>query len=545
MERELPPEPAFAQNIHLTPFEHHVKVMQGRLAQLPRPTAEDLMSRALASYHADKAQAGQETRPGTAPLAAATEHVEAPGGEDLRGDSSQRIGQDVEASQELCEDSQADQENMAPANKTAPRRPVKQRQQVAKTAFSFSYFQSEQGLQFLMDTGKLDPEAKPLQPSVKKEKRARPPPSVPQRTPWNPRLVGEEPEEQEEDPENDEAEEGEGHWPGQQHGGYASGVGFAGGHGGQEFHPVMEEGDRGTLGFSPGARLPIVPEKDDHPVGPHPNKKTALWDVYGEPRAQKPKISQAYTEINAEYLEVEGATDRRVRTAAIAHKKNAHKAPSVQTVRKTGQHVIGMGAELGAKEILGDMGTAGVEEHWKLSSTMQGLGDSNQLIEVMPGACRFGPLRLGSLYRMVFYLRNLDVDVTRFNVKPPETEMVKVHWTPGHLAPGMATKITVEVAALAARKIEQLVEIQVKAHIVRVPVTAKVIDADEYDRLDAESFALHARRIGRHRERSENQKPSPVQLVTDPEYCQKVMSRAYMPAPPEFQDGPGDPELLG
>jgi hypothetical protein len=545
-ERELPPEPAFVQNLQLTPFEHHVKVMQGRLAMLPSPTAEDLLSRALASFQAEKAQVGQEARSGAAASFAATEHVEAPGGEDIRGDATQRPSQDAETSQDLGEDSQVDQENVAPANKTAPRRPAKQRQQVAETEFSFSYFKSEQGLQFLMDTGKLDPEAKQLQASMQKEKRARPPPPVPQRTPWNPRLVGEEPDEQEE-PEDNEAEEGmEAQWPGHHQGGYAStGTGFAGGHGGQEFHAVMEEGDRMPLPFSPGNRLPIVPEKDDHPVGPHPNKKTALWDVYGEPRTQKSKISQAYTEINAEYLEVEGATDRRVRTAAIAHKKNAHKAPSVQTVRKTGQHVIGMGAELGAKEILGDIALAGVDEHWKLSSTMQGLGDSNQLVEVMPGACRFGPLRLGSLYRMHFYLRNLDVDVTRFNVKPPDSDMVKVHWTPGHLAPGMATKITVEVAALAARKIEQLVEIQVKAHIVRVPVTAKVIDADEYDRLDAESFALHARRIGRHRERSENQKPSPVQLVTDPDYCQKVMSKAYMPAPPEFQDGPGDPELLG
>eukprot|EP00930_Biecheleria_cincta_P044938 TRINITY_DN30967_c0_g1_i1.p1 TRINITY_DN30967_c0_g1~~TRINITY_DN30967_c0_g1_i1.p1 ORF type:complete len:1572 (+),score=357.35 TRINITY_DN30967_c0_g1_i1:89-4804(+) len=114
-EQELPPEPAFVQNLKLTPFEHHVKVMQGRLAMLPSPTAGDLLSRALASFQAEKAQVGQEACTGAAASAAAMEHAEAPGGEDMRGDSTQRPGQDDETSQELREDSQVDQENVAPA----------------------------------------------------------------------------------------------------------------------------------------------------------------------------------------------------------------------------------------------------------------------------------------------------------------------------------------------------------------------------------------------------------------------------------------------
>lgn len=60
-----------------------------------------------------------------------------------------------------------------------------------------------------------------------------------------------------------------------------------------------------------------------------------------------------------------------------------------------------------------------------------------------------------------------------------------------------------EVLALEVMPIQQLVEISTKAHVIRVPITARVIGAEEYDRLDAESMALHGRRIGRHRERSE------------------------------------------
>jgi len=280
---------------------------------------------------------------------------------------------------------------------------------------------------------------------------------------------------------------------------------------------------------------PIEPEQQETPPGPHPDKRSAEWDVYGGRRPEKPPVSQAYMEINAEYLEVEGATDRRVRTSSVSQKKNAVKAPSVSSVRKTGVHQIGRGTEISAQEILGDA-IHHVDEHWKLSSTMQGLGSQNALVDVRPGACRFGPLRRGSLYRMAFFVRNLDVDVTRFNVAPVKSEYVSVHYQPGHLAPGIAAKVVVEIAALAPQKVEQLVEVKLKAHVVRVPVTARIFDAEEYDRLDAESMALHGRRIGRHRERTEANKPGPVELVTDVSYCRKVMADRYMAPPPDFEE---------
>lgn len=179
------------------------------------------------------------------------------------------------------------------------------------------------------------------------------------------------------------------------------------------------------------------------------------------------------------------------------------------------------------------------EEHWKLTSTMQGLGDSNSLVEVTPGICRFGPVRQGGVYRMAFYVRNLDVDVTRFNVTPLKSEFVQAHHQPGQIAPGMAAKIVVEVAAKQPGKVEQLVEVRIKAHVVRVPVTARILEAEEYDRLDAESVALHRRHIGRHREKcgGDAGEKRPVEVVSDEKYCRKVLGESnYLAQPADVYD---------
>ncbi|CAE7589360.1 SPAG17, partial [Symbiodinium pilosum] len=474
--KEIPPEPAFAQGLKLDPFEHCVKVLQGRLGEQPSPEAAELLSRALAVLAvADREGAVElEAVPLEMPQGATEEAEE----EAQAADCARKP-----------EDSMQDQENIAPqAPKSAwtSVKKGKKRLSVVETEWSFSYFKSETGLQFLMDTGMLDPDSKPRQ-AVVKEKRPRPAPPPPPRTPWNPRLVGEptdEPE-QEASPENRgaEDEEVEDGWPGA-----TFGV--------PEFGALAEDENQQQF-FQPAQRVPIMAVQDDAPFGPHPDKKGPTWDVYGEPRAPKGKISQAYVGVNTDYMEVEGPTGRRTNTSALAHKR----------------------------------------------SHVKGLGDNHMLVEVMPGACRFGPLRQGSLYRMSVFVRNLEVDVTRFNVKPPESKLVNVKWQPGHLAPGMATKLTVEVLALEPARIEQLLEVHTKAHIIRVPITARIVGAEEYDRLDAESMALHGRRIGRHREKSETHKPGPVQLITEPSYCKKVMGPTWQPPPVEFDDLPAT-ELL-
>merc|ERR1740117_1170447 len=130
---------------------------------------------------------------------------------------------------------------------------------------------------------------------------------------------------------------------------------------------------------------------------------------------------------------------------------------------------------------------------------------------------------------MSFSIRNLDVDVTRFNVMPLDrpargsdrpSEFVSVRHQPGHIAPGMASKITVEVAAREPAVVEQLVEVRVKAHIIRVPVMARVFAADEYDELDANSVRQSGRHIGKHRAGVDGQGKGPVE-VAEEAYCKR------------------------
>ena len=45
---------------------------------------------------------------------------------------------------------------------------------------------------------------------------------------------------------------------------------------------------------------------------------------------------------------------------------------------------------------------------------------SPDLPQVQPGAIRFGALRAGGVYRLPVFLKNLDVDVTRYTIKPLE-----------------------------------------------------------------------------------------------------------------------------
>jgi len=400
------------------------------------------------------------------------------------------------------------------------------RQPVADAEFSFAYFKSEMGLQFLMETGELDMERKLKQKRDGNMGEQRQGPTA-ARSPWNPALVGEEPvqETTQREQEGRRSSHSQHMQDEEQRQGYY-------------YLDEQPEHQEYKLPFHQQQQRGVPQERVPTPDGPHPDKKSSKWDHRGDLRPPKPPVSQAYVEINTDYLEVEGATDRRVRTSSIAHKKNAQRAPSVQSVRKTGAHAVGRGTELSAKEIVGDIRDVGHEEHWKLTSTMQGLGDSNNLVAVVPGTCRFGPLCLGKVYRMYFFLRNLDVDTTGY-VITSHSDFVQICHTPGEIvgdgskvagkiAPGMAKKVCVEIAAHTPKdRIEHLIEIMVKAHKISVPVTARILDVEEYEKDDATEMAIHQRHIGRTRERGDpasNGKPPPVEEVPDPEYCKQAFS---------------------
>lgn len=169
-------------------------------------------------------------------------------------------------------------------------------------------------------------------------------------------------------------------------------------------------------------------------------------------------------------------------------------------VRKSGQHVM-TGDHLQTLDrarhamhpLKDDDQTAGVK--WELTSTLQGLGDPNCLVEVVPGHLRFGLLRRGGVYQIVLNLKNSDVESTRFNVLVPKSDFVKCIYTPHNVAPGLSLQTIVELWAHHSGKIQQVVEVHCKGHVIKVPVTARVLDPEEYDSLDAESVLLNNKRI--------------------------------------------------
>merc|ERR1719506_3575382 len=198
----------------------------------------------------------------------------------------------------------------------------------------------------------------------------------------------------------------------------------------------------------------VIHERPTSPPGPHPDKKSVQYDVYGAPRPVPPPAPKAFLAPNARFLEVEAETDRRVRTGSVVMKKNARLAPSVQEVRRAGLHVLrGLSESRG----VGAVHDADVQARDpQMTSTMQGLGDPSCLVEVAPGALRFGTLRAGGIYRLAVFV-----------------------------------KIVVEVRAHAPAKVDTFLDVRVKAHCIKVPIIARVLDAEEYDSLETESFRLH------------------------------------------------------
>jgi len=259
----------------------------------------------------------------------------------------------------------------------------------------------------------------------------------------------------------------------------------------------------------------VIHERPSSPPGPHPDKKSVKYDVYGEHRPLPPPAPKAFLGPNTTFLEVEAETDRRVRTGSVVMKKNARLAPSVQEVRRAGLHVL---RGLSEKRGVGAVPDADVQARDpQMTSTMQGLGDPSCLVEVAPGALRFGTLRAGGVYRLAVFVKNLDVDVTRYTVKAMEEPFLKLWYAHTPLAPGMSVKIVVEVRAHAPARIDTFLDVRVKAHCIKVPVVARVLDAEEYDSLETESLRLHGRKLVKRG----------VELVTDEQYCKKALGDAY------------------
>jgi len=372
---------------------------------------------------------------------------------------------------------------------------------------TFKYFESQLGIQFLMEIGKLEKipaySPPPLSPKLEVTDQLW--------AAWNPRMV------YDPDPLSPTHEEPEieyVHEPHlQQHAGMVQNENTE--------HPGMEKELEKEKPEPPPAMetIPMIPPE------PFPVKREDWFNSFGNLSPPKKPKNQDFVTNNLRFLEIEGPVDRRVRTCSIIHKKNSCYAPSVQNVRKHGSHVL-HGSLSGINRATGvcpDANFPKGEELWNLSSTQQGLGNSSLLVEVAPHIARFGPLRCGNVYTMSFRLRNCDVANTRFVAKiTPPDDQIGTKYVPIILAPGMPTKIHVEVYAKKPGKFEKILEIKTKAHITKIPIIGRIIEQGEYDNLDSESVALHARHIGNI--------GRGVNIINDENYCIKKLGDLYDPA---------------
>eukprot|EP00698_Gefionella_okellyi_P020056 TRINITY_DN6249_c0_g1_i1.p1 TRINITY_DN6249_c0_g1~~TRINITY_DN6249_c0_g1_i1.p1 ORF type:complete len:1750 (+),score=491.00 TRINITY_DN6249_c0_g1_i1:80-5329(+) len=103
--------------------------------------------------------------------------------------------------------------------------------------------------------------------------------------------------------------------------------------------------------------------------------------------------------------------------------------------------------------------------------------------EVYPSEVNFGPVALGSTFRMPFTARNISHDVLRFRIKQADNLDVRVVFQPRQIAPGMSMSFEVELHASALGPIATVVEVLTAKDVVPLSVLASVVSVEEYTEL--------------------------------------------------------------
>ncbi|XP_065057686.1 sperm-associated antigen 17-like isoform X2 [Rhopilema esculentum] len=110
--------------------------------------------------------------------------------------------------------------------------------------------------------------------------------------------------------------------------------------------------------------------------------------------------------------------------------------------------------------------------------------------QLHPDLVDFGVLKEGVSYSQTVMLKNVGIDNCRFKVKqPPPSTGLKVIYTPGPVAAGMATRLDVEIFAVAVGvegssgvgSINHYIEIISETDNLYLPVTAAILTSHEYD----------------------------------------------------------------
>ena len=221
--------------------------------------------------------------------------------------------------------------------------------------------------------------------------------------------------------------------------------------------------------------------------------KSKNFDVYGNPRQEKMAVaamrtSSPETTPNAKFILTESATDRRLRT--ISQSNRVHiKAPTVQDMRREGTHSVLYRALMKKQSYKEMIDTQNMMISAYTSDPLK------RSLQVIPASLRFGLVRVGEVYEMSVLLKNEDNQLLRFIVRQPIRKDIKILFKPAPIAPGMFTKLQVEVAVKAPEKIETEFEIASKTEIYRIPIFVNAVSVEEYDNINEESLRLHGRSV--------------------------------------------------
>jgi hypothetical protein len=215
--------------------------------------------------------------------------------------------------------------------------------------------------------------------------------------------------------------------------------------------------------------------------------KTKDFDVYGALRQQKPLVkstakSNVPSELNEKFITTECITDRRVKISSLANRQYMN-APSVQEVRKQGQHQMIMSA-INKKQTFSEL----INQANSMVTSV--LHDSmKRSVNIMPSIVRFGTVALGADCQMTVTIKNEDSLSQRIHIKPVQDKRLVVKQESyGPIAPGMTRKVlvTLELGDKAlSGDIKEEVQVVTKSDVFKLKVEATVVSEEELAKLQA------------------------------------------------------------
>lgn len=254
--------------------------------------------------------------------------------------------------------------------------------------------------------------------------------------------------------------------------------------------------------------------------------KTKDFNVYGRLREEKPFVktlqkSKANSELNEKFITTECITDRRVKISSQAPRFYMN-APSVEDVRKQGQHQMILGA-IEKKQTFGELIN---QANSMVTSVLH--DNLKRSLQVMPGQVVFGTLRPGSMNEISISVKNEDMIAQRISIKPMADKRIVVRQEEyGIIAPGMIKVLIVSIRVPEDEPnctIKDTITINSKTDVFKIPLTATIVSEDEFEEMNTKQMAETGKSIQNSRVREKlmrkiaaaNESPEQVVLTSLP-----------------------------